>query len=245
MYCFNSRIRYSECDSRCKLRLEALLNYFQDASTFQSEELGAGFAYLVPKNLVWVLVSWQIAIYRSPELGEKVVIGTHPHDFKGFLGSRNFCMMTEEGEMLAKANSLWTLLNFDTMKPVAAPADLISKYEVEPPFDMEYAGRKIQVVGEKVPGEPIVVRKQHLDSNYHVNNAQYVSMAVDCLPENLCIGGLRVEYKKQAHLNDVLLPYVTREGDKLVVSLQDGEGAIYVNVEFTEMKNRTDGNEND
>ena len=127
----------------------------------------------------------------------------------------------------------------------AAPADLISKYEVEPPFDMEYAGRKIQVVGEKVPGEPIVVRKQHLDSNYHVNNAQYVSMAVDCLPENLCIGGLRVEYKKQAHLNDVLLPYVTREGDKLVVSLQDGDGAIYVNVEFTEMKNRTDGNEND
>mgnify|MGYP003442004741 FL=1 len=93
MYCFDSRIRYSECDSDCKLRLEALLNYFQDASTFQSEELGAGFEYLVPRNLVWVLASWQIVINRYPILGEKVVIGTHPHDFKGFLGSRNFCMM--------------------------------------------------------------------------------------------------------------------------------------------------------
>lgn len=236
MYSFNSRIRYSECDSRCNLRLEALLNYFQDASTFQSEELGAGFDYLVPKNLVWVLASWQIVVNRYPKLGEKVVIGTHPHDFKGFLGSRNFCMMTEEGEMLAKANSLWTLLNFDTMKPVVAPKELVSKYQVEPPLEMEYAGRKIRIEGEEVPGEPIVVRKQHLDSNYHVNNAQYVSMAVDCLPEGLCIGGLRVEYKKQAHLNDVLLPFVIKHDDRTVVSLRDEAGAVYVNAEFIEIK---------
>lgn len=236
MYSFNSRIRYSECDSQCKLRLEALLNYFQDASTFQSEELGAGIAYLEPRNLVWVLASWQIDIKRYPALGEKVVIGTHPYDFKGFLGSRNFYMLTEEGEILAQANSLWTLLNFDTMKPTMAPKELTDKYEVEPPLEMEYAGRKIRIEGEAVPGEPIVVRKQHLDSNYHVNNAQYVSMAVDCLPEGLCIGGLRVEYKKQAHLNDVLLPYVTKEDNRIVVSLQDEAGAVYVNAEFIEIK---------
>ena len=234
MYRFNSRIRYSECDSQCKLRLEALLNYFQDASTFQSEELGAGFEYLEPRNLVWVLASWQIDIKRYPALGERVVIGTHPHDFKGFLGSRNFCMMTEEGEMLAQANSLWTLLNFDTMRPTMAPKELTDKYEVEPPLEMEYVGRKIRIEGEVIPGEPIVVRKQHLDSNYHVNNAQYVSMAVDCLPEGFLIDGLRVEYKKQAHLNDVLLPYVTRQDNRIVVSLQDEAGAVYVNAEFIE-----------
>lgn len=234
MYSFNSRIRYSECDSQCKLRLEALLNYFQDASTFQSEELGAGFEYLEPRNLVWVLASWQIDIKRYPALGESVVIGTHPHDFKGFLGSRNFCMMTEEGEMLAQANSLWTLLNFDTMKPTMAPKELTDKYEVEPPLEMEYVGRKIRIEGEAIPREPIVVRKQHLDSNYHVNNAQYVSMAVDCLPEGFLIGGLRVEYKKQAHLNDVLLPYVTRQDNRIVVSLRDEAGAVYVNAEFIE-----------
>ena len=56
MYSFDSRIRYSECDENCKLRLDALMNYFQDASTFQSENLGVGFSYLVPRNLVWVLV---------------------------------------------------------------------------------------------------------------------------------------------------------------------------------------------
>lgn len=237
MYSFNSRIRYSECDSNCNLRLEALLNYFQDASTFQSEELGAGFEYLVPRNLVWVLVSWQIDIKRYPKLGEKVIIGTHPHDFKGFWGSRNFCMMTEDGEMLAKANSLWTLLNFDTMKPVMAPKELTDKYTVEPPLEMEYAGRKIRIEGEGVAGESITVRKQHLDSNLHVNNAQYISMAVDCLTEEFVIGGLRVEYKKQAHLNDVLYSQIIKQEDgRTVVSLRGEASDIYVNVEFTPMK---------
>ena len=237
MYSFNSRIRYSECDSNCNLRLEALLNYFQDASTFQSEELGAGFEYLVPRNLVWVLVSWQIDIKRYPKLGEKVIIGTHPHDFKGFWGSRNFCMMTEEGEMLAKANSLWTLLNFDTMKPVMAPKELTDKYTIEPPLEMEYAGRKIRIEGEGVEGESVTVRKQHLDSNLHVNNTQYISMAVDCLRSEMAIGGLRVEYKKQAHLNDVLYSQIIKQEDgRTVVSLRGEAADVYVNVEFTPKK---------
>lgn len=236
MYSFNSRIRYSECDSECKLRLEALLNYFQDASTFQSEELGAGFSYLVPRNLVWVLASWQIEIIRLPGLGEEVEIGTFPNDFKGFLGSRNFFMRTMSGEMLAKANSLWTLLNFDTMKPIAAPKELTDKYQLEPALEMENAGRKILFDGEKVLLEPIIVRKQHLDSNHHVNNAQYVSMAVDCLPEDFSLGKMRVEYKKQAHLNDILIPCVVNQEGKVLVSLQGEDGAVYVNAEFVAKK---------
>lgn len=231
MYSFDSRIRYSECDENCKLRLDALMNYFQDASTFQSENLGVGFSYLAPRNLVWVLVSWQVEITRYPALGEEVEIGTLPYDFKGFIGSRNFCMKTKGGEMLAKANSIWTLLNFDSMKPALPPADMLEKYPVEPRLDMNYEGRKITVNDGGACEEPIVVQRQHLDSNNHVNNAQYIIMAIQYLPQDFEVRNLRVEYKKQAHLGDVLIPYVVTEGDKVVISLRDDTGAVYVNVE--------------
>lgn len=231
MYSFDSRIRYSECDENCKLRLDALMNYFQDASTFQSENLGVGFSYLVPRNLVWVLVSWQVEITRYPALGEEVEIGTLPYDFKGFIGSRNFCMKTKGGEMLAKANSIWTLLNFDSMKPALPPADMLEKYPVEPRLDMNYEGRKIAVNEGGACEDPIVVQRQHLDSNNHVNNAQYIIMAIQYLPQDFEVRNLRVEYKKQAHLGDVLIPYVVTEGDKVVISLRDDTGAVYVNVE--------------
>lgn len=231
MYSFDSRIRYSECDENCKLRLDALMNYFQDASTFQSENLGVGFSYLVPRNLVWVLVSWQVEIIRYPALGEEVEIGTLPYDFKGFIGSRNFCMKTKGGEMLAKANSIWTLLNFDSMKPALPPADMLEKYPVEPRLDMNYEGRKIAVNEGGTCEDSIVVQRQHLDSNNHVNNAQYIIMAIQYLPQDFEVRNLRVEYKKQAHLGDVLIPNVVTEGDKVVISLRDDTGAVYVNVE--------------
>jgi len=233
MYCFESRVRYSECDRFCRLSPESLLNYFQDASTFQSEELGAGFAYLLPRNLVWVLASWQIVINRLPKMGEEIVIGTLPYDFKGFLGYRNFLMKTKAGEVLAQANSLWTLLNFDTMKPAMPTKELLDKYTVEPRLDMEYSGRKI-VIGDKGQAmEPVIIRKQHLDSNNHVNNGQYLSITGDYLPEDFSVGQIRAEYKKQAHLNDILIPWVAAQEKRIVVSLQDEKGAIYMNAEYT------------
>ena len=46
MYAFDSRIRYSETDSEGELTLDALLNYFQDCSTFHSEDVGLGIGYM-------------------------------------------------------------------------------------------------------------------------------------------------------------------------------------------------------
>ena len=76
MYTFDSRIRYSETDSEGKLTLCALINYFQDCSTFQSEDIGRGLQFLKEHDLAWVLCSWQIVVDRYPKMGEKVTIGT-------------------------------------------------------------------------------------------------------------------------------------------------------------------------
>lgn len=235
MFCWDSRIRYSECDAQCRLTLGGMLDYFQDTSTFQTEDLGVGIEYLKPRNLVWVLASWQIEISRYPVLGEEIQVATVPYDFKGFLGYRNFLMRTKEGEVLAKANTLWTLLHFDTMKPALPPDEMLEKYPVEPRIEMNYAGRKIPLQKEGVTKEPIIVRRQHLDSNHHVNNSQYVSLAANYLPEGFMVGQLRTEYKRQAHLDDVMIPYIVNENNRIVVSLRDQEGQVYMNAEFTAM----------
>ena len=101
MYSYRSRIRYSELDETGHLRLESLLDYFQDCSTFHSEDIGLGVDYLREQHLVWVLSSWQIVVERYPGLGESVVIGTVPYEIKGFIGFRNFLMTDEKGNRCA------------------------------------------------------------------------------------------------------------------------------------------------
>ena len=84
MYAFDSRIRYSETDSEGYLTLDALLNYFQDCSTFHSEDVGLGIGYMKEIGQVWALSSWQIVVNRYPKLGEKVKIVTLPYELKVF-----------------------------------------------------------------------------------------------------------------------------------------------------------------
>ena len=209
MYTFESRIRYSETDSEGKLTMASLINYFQDCSTFHSEDLNLGVEYLKKEHLVWVLSSWQIVVNRYPALGENVIIGTQPYEVKGFLGYRNFALMDKEGGTLAVANSLWSLLDTDTGKPASVTQAMMEGYELGEKLEMDYTPRKIALPPDGTEGEPVVVRKHHLDTNHHVNNQQFIHIAMDYLPENLVVGQVRAEYKKQAFLDNVLIPYIS------------------------------------
>ncbi len=145
MYTFESRIRYSETDSEGKLTMASLINYFQDCSNFHSEDLGLGLEYLRERHLAWVLSAWQIVVERYPGLCEKVTVGTQPYDMKGFLGYRNFAMWDEKGEFVARANSLWSLLDIHTGRPEMITEDMLKGYRLGEKLEMDYGPRKIAV----------------------------------------------------------------------------------------------------
>ena len=232
MYTFESRIRYSETDSDGKLTMASLINYFQDCSTFQSEDLGLGVECLKEEHLVWVLSSWQIVVERFPRLCERVTVGTLPYDMKGFLGYRNFAMLDEAGNDIAKANSLWSLLDTDTGRPRVVPRNMLEGYRLEEKLEMAYAPRKIVIPPGGEAREPLTVKKHHLDTNHHVNNQQFIQMAMEYLPEAFPVKQVRAEYKKQAFLDDVLIPSVAEEDGRIVVSLGDRAGKPCTIVEF-------------
>ena len=64
MYTFQSRVRYSELDPERKLSIASIVDYFQDCSTFHSEQLGVGLDYLEERDMLWVMSYWQIVIDR-------------------------------------------------------------------------------------------------------------------------------------------------------------------------------------
>ena len=231
MYHFESRVRFSETDKERRLTLEAIVDYFQDCSTFQTEDLGVGFSYLLPKNLTWVLSYWHIVVEEYPDLGEKVQICTIPYDFRGFFGKRNF-FMEKDGFRIVKADSLWTLLDIEKMLPVKIPEEVSTRYPKEEKIEMEYLPRKIVITGEEKQAETLIIQKHHLDCNDHVNNGQYIKIASVYLPENFVIRQMRAEYKNQARLGDVIYPYIYIEENKVTVCLCDEEKKPYVVVEF-------------
>lgn len=232
MYSFQSKVRYSETDKNANLTLEAMVDYFQDVSTFHSESLGLGIDYLEKHKLIWVLSAWQIVVERMPRLYTDIETGTFPYDFKGCFGSRNFWMKDENGQYLAKANSLWTLLDTQHMRPSRLTEDMLKGYHLEDKLEMQYAPRKIEIPAMGKCLEDIVVKRHHIDSNNHVNNGQYVRIAMEYLPAGFEVRQMRAEYKRQAVLHDVMTVMLYEQENGRTITLCDEEENPYAVMEF-------------
>lgn len=234
MYNFTSRIRYSEVNSEGTLTLQALMDYLQDCCSFQSEDLGVGVEYLKRINHAWVLSSWEIVITQMPQMGDNIRVNTWPYNFKGFYGYRNFTIEDESGRVLVAANSLWVFMDLERMRPARIAKEVLQAYQDGFGAELEgaWGDRKIEIPAEGERREPVPVAKFFIDTNHHMNNSKYVTVAQEFLPEDFVVGRIRVEYKKAAMLGDVLYPVLTTEQGKVTVVLADETEAPYAVVEF-------------
>jgi medium-chain acyl-[acyl-carrier-protein] hydrolase len=233
MYYFNSRVRYSEVNSSKKLDLASIINYFQDCSTFQSEDMEVGLEYLANKKRVWILNSWQIIVDRFPYLGEDITTATWAYDFKSMYGYRNFIIKDSSNSLCARANSIWVYMDTETNKPVKVLKEDICAYGLEDKLTMDYAPRKIQLPTNFVIHDSFPVISANIDTNNHVNNGQYIKMAEEYLPADFSIQQLRAEYKMSAVFGDIIVPKIHISNNLCTVVLSNTQNNPFAIIEFS------------
>lgn len=234
MYEMDGRVRYSEVDSKGNLTIAALIDYLQDSCTFQGEDLGFTLDYLREHSWGWYITNWQIDLKTLPKLGDRILIKTWPHRFRGMLGYRNFVLENEAGETLVQANSIWILMNLDNMHPVRIPQEMLDAYVTSPPIEKDWGDRKIRPAAGYEEIKTVVVEPLHLDTNMHMNNEHYIEIARDVLPPGTKIYEIATEYRKQAVLGDELrIRRAKKADDRWQIALAgEGERNVYAMVEF-------------
>ena len=240
MYTFTSRVRFSEIDERGVLSIPALVNYLQDCSTFHSESVGMWPEHARETGLAWLLSAWEIEIGRLPRFGEEIAVSTWATGFKGLRANRNFCVCEAGDEdrehQLVRADSSWFIFDAKAGRPIRIPTDEVAPYESDiehdKPLDLPPIPRILRATAPGKPAAPVIVTAAHLDTNHHVNNAQYVSMALGALSEQAdgrdgsaipAIRWLDVHYSQAAKLGDTILPHIHHEPDGSVIVTLDNE----------------------
>ena len=240
MYTFKSTVRFSETGKDSKLTIPHLISYFQDCSTLHGNKAGLDRKKLIKMERAWFLSSWQIVINKRPGIDEKIEVETRAYEIRGFYGLRNFIMYNEAKEVCAYANSIWFYVDTKKGRPVKYEQKDGTGFEIDEEFPMEKADRKIIIpenADKTIKGDRLKVRESHLDSNYHMNNREYVRVALDFMPDSFDIDDLRqirVEYKKAAVLDEIMVPvyYFDVENKKIFVSLENEAGENFAKVEF-------------
>ncbi len=232
MYQEKWQVRFSECDSNHELTYDGIVNYFQDCSNLQSLNVGRGYDYLVAKNRAWILDFWQIVINKRPKSFEHIKVETWPNGFKGFFGTRNFVMKSEDDDVLAFANSYWVYIDTATGRPVKVTPEEQADYPLEPPYEMDYANRKVDIPEGLEYVDEVTVKSHHIDIYNHVNNAKYIQIAFDYMPEHVAVCQICCQYKSQARLNDVIKVYRKIESEKVTVVLKNENDDVFAVISF-------------
>ncbi len=243
MYEYESRVRYSELDENGRIRLLSLLNYLQDASTFHGVDCGMTTQHFKEIHRAWFINYWDIRIGGLPADGERIRIGTSPHDLKGLFAYRNFWISDlKEENYFVKADSIWFLVNTDTMLPQKlVPEDLAPYGDQEDLLKLGLKTRKVVIgadAGLRVIGEKKITREM-LDTNHHVNNIRYISAAYDALGEAGLIAPesypsrIRAEYKHAAAFGDTFVYQAAEKDSGFLMSLISPDGREFCHVEFT------------
>ncbi len=99
-------------------------------------------------------------------------------------------------------------------------AETIASVAIKDRREMDYRDRRIAVpAGDGNECAPVRIQRSDIDYNGHVNNANYVRIAQDLLPDDFRVRALRVEYRVPAKLGDELVPTIHAAGTERVVVL--------------------------
>ena len=232
MYSLKYKVSTSTCGSDGKLKLYSALQMMQDCSEMWIDSEPAVKKYFEEQNMAQLLATRQVEVVRVPEYKEELTVATTVYGMKPMFGFRNTFIYDAEGKPCYKTWSMGAFVDRTTGKLKRVDAATIASMTLEPQKEMNYKDRRI--ILPKEGGqilEPVKVLRADIDYNKHLNNANYVRMAMESLPEDFAVSGLRVEYRVAAKLGDLLVPTIYKGGQTITVSLSVGEevGAI---VEF-------------
>lgn len=238
MYSFRTRVRYSEITEDRKCSMVAIVNYLQDCVTFESEDGGVGLDWRAATHTAWLLADWQIHVNQRPFFGENIEVSTWATEFRSFLGKRAFTIRdTDTGELLVYAVSDWAYMHMDTGMPEReVPRKELAVFGTGEPLQEPLIRGRLRVPRDMTVADPLTVTELNLDTNHHLNNAQYLVLAVSVLPAEAFVKSdfrlIRADYKRQSMLGDVLYPSYKEQDGGWCVVLRDKEGKVCLNAFF-------------
>ncbi|MEY8000767.1 acyl-[acyl-carrier-protein] thioesterase [Clostridium sp. Mt-5] len=195
-------VNYYEIDYEERLLITSLVNYFGDIATKHSQDLGGGLSYSKKNGVAWVLYKWDIDIEQYPRYGQKVRVRTNACSFRKFYGYRTFEVLDQEDNVIAKANSIWLLIDINKRKILRITKDMYKIFGLT-----ENDNKPLPIKNVKLPEKFTIeksfnVRYSDIDTNRHVNNVKYIDWIVETIPLDIIlkytIKHINITYEKEA-----------------------------------------------
>ena len=232
MYSIDNIVTTSTCDKDGNLKLFSAFQMMQDCSEMWIDSEPTVKAFFEKSGMTQLLALRQVEIVRVPKYKERLKTVTTVFEVKPMFGFRNTFIYDAEGNVCYKTWSMGAFVDRTTGRLQRIPQDVLSSVSIEPKKDMTYGERRIIVPkdAEFKVHEPVAVTHNDIDYNGHMNNANYIRIANEYLPEGYKYNNVRVEFKIPARFGQSLVPQTlsTADGTFFVELSLDGKTSTLI-----------------
>lgn len=229
IYTKKYRILFNDIDNNLKITDIALMRYLVEISGEHSEDVGYGLSDQKNTNVVFLLTSWKLEIFKRAELLQEITINTWAESFSHSLSIRNFEIYLNN-ELIAKASTRWVLVNPSTHSILLLTGKIYNAYG---PVDKKVFDKptpKLVIPDDIHSCYEYTISRRDIDSNNHVNNLKYLELAYEVLPEvvykNHNFNKISINYKSECKLSDRIIcnyTQVNKDEHTIVIKNSDSD----------------------
>ena len=200
------RVRAFDVDANDRIKVNIILDYFQDAASNDAERLNFGYSDFVPKGLTWVLSWARFEFINYPKFMDEIKVQTWGKKQFKLYSIRDYLMFNSKDEIICKGTSAWLLIDSKSLRPKI----LTQLYPEIKMLDLKDALPDLpEKIIPKAQTEVVYstqIRYSDIDLNQHANNASYIKFMLDCFDQEFhkkhTMKTLTVSYNAQSKYGD-------------------------------------------
>ena len=200
------KVRAFDVDSNDRLKINAILDYFQDAASNDAERLNFGYSNFVPRGLTWVLSWAKFQFLSYPKFMDEIKIQSWGKKQHKLYSIRDYLMLDSTEEIICRGTSAWLLLDSKSKRPRILPK-LFPDIKMNDSIDaLSNLPKKIIPSSELKSIYKTQIRYSDIDLNQHANNAKYIELMLDCFDKQFhkenTIKSLTVSFNAESKFGD-------------------------------------------
>jgi medium-chain acyl-[acyl-carrier-protein] hydrolase len=213
-----------DVDLSGRLRPHVLFAYLLNSAWNHAASSTYSYAELTTRNLMWVLIRFQMLLHSQPKWHDQLTIETWGKRIERLYALRDFRVSGPSGEILVYATSSWLILDKDSGRPQRFDTKA-DGFPWQP--DKEEMETVLEKVAEFSEGKRVAsfrVQYSDIDVNRHVGSAKYLQWFVDSHSletlEHSVPQSIELSYLSEAVLNDEVFVFSDQEKEDEHCSLR-------------------------
>lgn len=199
-----------DVDKNNQMRLSSFINYMQEIGGLHSEEYGYGLNNEHITHKAWIVISWNVQIFRRPKWNEKILVRSWIGKIDKLYHYRDYEVIDKQGNVISKAVAKWVMVDTITKRIQKLDEEHIKQFSI---VEVEGWNNEIEKINSKVDVNVLKeiykykVQKRDVDTNNHMNNIIYLDLALEGLDDKVSqnVSSIQIHYKTECKYEDEII----------------------------------------